>query len=66
MRFLHCSASVGRRQEGEPTFSSFHPDDQALMTAMMRMNESIVESESSCSGNESDTQKVKVFLDIGS
>ena len=51
--------------EVKPTLSSFHLDDQALMTAMMRMNENIVESESGCSGNESDTQKVKVFLDNG-
>ena len=47
--------------EVKPTLSSFHLDDQALMTAMMRMNGNMVESESGCSGNESDTQKVKVF-----
>ena len=52
--------------EEKPILSSFHFDDQALMTAMMRMNEIIVGSESGCSGNESDAQKVKVFLDIGS
>ena len=48
--------------EVKPTLSSFHPDDQALMTAMMRMNVSILESASGCSGNESNTQKVKVFF----
>ena len=51
--------------EVKPTLSSFHLDDQALMTTMMRMNGNMVESESGCSANESDTQKVKVVLDNG-
>ena len=43
------------KAEEKPTLSSFHPDDQAVTNAMMRMNESIVESKSGCSDNERDT-----------
>ena len=52
MRFLHCSATAGRRQEEKPTLSSFHLDDQALITEMMRMKENMKESESVFSSSD--------------